>query len=91
MCPSSFKAHLNSAIPEDTDKQSARLLKILQSWEAARHIETIRKSFQQAGFAYEVVDGSLHVSFLQASAVIPDATYVPPAPEPSGRRIPIAN
>ena len=36
VCFASFKAHLRSAIPEDTvDKQTMNFLKVLQSWEDA--------------------------------------------------------
>ena len=61
---SAFKAKLRSAIPEELDKQTARLDTILQSWDEAKKVRTIRASFQMAGFVYNIVDETrLVVSF----------------------------
>ena len=87
----SFKARIRSAIPEDTDKQTVRLLAILQSWDAASQVRTIQASFEMAGFIYNIVAGNvLVVSFSREMVRSPEARQEPPpAPRPSGRRIPI--
>ena len=87
----SFKARIGSAIPEDTDKQTARLLAILQSADAANQVRTIQASFEMAGFIYNIVAGNvLVVSFSREMVRSPEARQEPPpAPRPSGRRIPI--
>ena len=87
----SFKAHLNSAIPMEVDKQTARLLKILQSWDDARKVSTIKASFNLAGFVHSVENRSLRVSFVHARADVPGGIRVPPPPEPRSHRISITN
>ena len=65
---SAFKAKLRSAIPEELDKQTKRLDTILQSWDEAKKVRTIRASFQMAGFVYYIVDETcLVVSFSRAA------------------------
>ena len=86
----SFKAKIRSAIPEETDKQTARLLTILQSWDAAKQVRTIQASFEMAGFIYNIVGGNrLVISFSRDMVRGPDAPQEPPARRPSGHRIPI--
>ena len=86
----SFKAKIRSAIPEDTDKQTARLLTILQSWDAANQVRTIQASFEMAGFVYNLhVGNQLAVSFSREMVRSQSVHRGHPAPRPSGRRIPI--
>ena len=64
----SFKAKLRSAVPEELDKQTKRLDTILQSWDEAKKVRTIRASFQMAGFVDDIVDERcLVVSFSRAA------------------------
>ena len=66
---SAFKAKLRSAIPEELDKQTARLDTILQLWDEAKKVRTIRASFQMAGFVYNVVDETRLVVLFSRDAV----------------------
>ena len=88
---SSFKANLRSAVPEEADKQTERLLKILDSWDAAARTRTIKASFKLAGFVYSLENGTLCVSFRSDRAKNPEGDFVPDPPEPLGRRITIVN
>ena len=59
---------IRTAIPEDLDKQTVMLVTILQSWDEAKKVRTIRASFQMAGLLYDIVgDSRLVVSFSRAT------------------------
>ena len=98
---SSFKAMLRSAVPAEADKQTTRLLKILESWEKATKTRTIKGSFKLAGFRYNVHDEDLLVTFDPQNVITPVGHTIPtadvqrpvrPRPTvPSGHRICIDN
>ena len=93
----SFKSHFRSAVPKEVDKQTTRLLMILESWEKVVMNGTIIGSFKLAGFRYETRDEDLFISFDPECLVLPTGVHLPtcdePEPErvrprvPSGRRI----
>ena len=87
----SFKAKIRSAIPEETDKQTARLLTILQSWDDAKKVRTIRASFRMAGFTYDLVDETrLVVSFSREAVRGQVGLAAEPAVIPMLPRVPIS-
>ena len=88
----SFKRNLRSAVPEQADKQTTRLLTILESWEKVVMNKTIMGSFKLAGFRYETHDQDLFISFDPQSLVLPTGVHLPngdePQPEPVQPRTP---
>lgn len=87
-----FKARIRDADPEepDVDAQTKRILKILRAWDDAKKVDTIRGSFEMAGFVYDLVDRKTSVSFSRAAVRSPEAhNEEPPIPRPRGHRVPI--
>ena len=84
----SFKAKIRTAIPEDLDKQTARLVTILQSWDEAKKVRTIRASFQMAGFIYNIAGNSrLVVSFSRTAVRNQTVLGEQPPPRPVFPRV----
>ena len=72
------------------DNQSERVLKILDSWDSVKKVSTIRSSFRMAGFLYRRTENGVVVSFSKEAVRNLEGNEAP-APQPSGRRIPIEN
>ena len=72
------------------DHQSERVLKILDSWDSVKKVSTIRSSFRMAGFLYRRTENGVVVSFSRETVRDLEGNEAP-APQPSGRRIPIEN
>ena len=76
-----FKQRLHTAVVGDFDKQTRRLLKILDSWEKAMKTNTLLASFELSGFVYQVHDEDLFVSFIPRHVDLPEGVQLPTAQE----------
>ena len=79
---SSFKANVRSAVPADSERQTARLLKILESWEKTTTKRIIKESFTLAGFRYAVHGDKQLVTFDLNAVNLPIGMTLPTADPP---------
>ena len=84
-----FKQKLRTAVVGDFDKQTRRLLKILDSWEKATKTNTLLASFELSGFVYQVHDEDIFITFIPRHVDLPEGVQLPTAQDQHPPRQPV--